>query len=62
LPDELPKKEHFNAARESLLCMRQTGNRGERILPMVRGTEEVVLGSPCGGVENRIAFRDRIRA
>jgi hypothetical protein len=55
----LPRKEHFNAARESLLGMRQTGNCRERDVFMVRTAEEVVLGQPPGGLESRSAFDDR---
>jgi hypothetical protein len=39
-----PRKEHFNAARESLLGMRQTDNCGERVVFMVRTAQEIVLG------------------
>jgi hypothetical protein len=54
------RKEHFYAARESLLGVWQAGNRRERIVLMVRTAEEAVLGSPRSGVESRSAFLDRI--
>jgi hypothetical protein len=56
----LSKKEHFHAARESLLGVRQTGNRRERIVPMVRTTKEVVLSSSRGDIESRGAFYNRV--
>jgi hypothetical protein len=55
-----PKKEHFHEARKSLLGVWQTGNRRERSVLMVRGAEEVVLGSPRGDIESRSAFHDRV--
>jgi hypothetical protein len=54
------KKEHFHAARESLLGLWQTDNRSEHFVLMVRTAEEVVLGSPCGGIESGIACYDRV--
>jgi hypothetical protein len=51
----LSKKEHFYAPRECLLGLWQTDNRSEHIVPMVRTAEEVVLGSPRGGIEIGIA-------
>jgi hypothetical protein len=56
----LSKKEHLHEARESLLGMRQTDNRGEHIVLMVRTTEEVILRAPCDGIEIRRAFYDRV--
>ena len=51
----LSRKEHFYAARESLLGLWQTDNRSEHLVLMVRTVEEVVLDSPIGGIESRIA-------
>jgi hypothetical protein len=59
--EALPKREQFNAARESLLGLRQTADRRERIVPMVRTAEDFVLGSACGETQGRIAFRLRVR-
>ncbi|HEY3621752.1 MAG TPA: hypothetical protein VGL12_05040 [Roseiarcus sp.] len=54
------QKEHFYAARESLLGVWQTGIRCERIVLVVRTAEDVVLGQPHGGIESRSAFCDRV--
>jgi hypothetical protein len=54
------RKEHFYAARESLLGMRQTGNRRERIVLVVRRAEDVVLDSPPGDTQSRSAFYVRV--
>jgi hypothetical protein len=59
LAARLPKREHFNAARESLLGMRQTDKCRERDMFMVRRAEEVVLSQPRGDIESRIAFHGR---
>jgi hypothetical protein len=56
----LSTKEHFHEARESLLGVWQTDNRSEHFVLMVRTAEEVVLGSPCGGIESGIACYDRV--
>jgi hypothetical protein len=56
----LSRKEHFYAARESLLGLWQTDNRSEHLVLMVRTVEEVVLGSPRAGIESRIACYDGV--
>ena len=56
----LSRKEHFYAARESLLGVWQTGNRRERIVLVVRRAEEVVLDSPRGDLESGIACYDGV--
>jgi len=48
-----------NAARESLFGMRQTDQRRERVVLMVRAAEETVLLSPRYDLERRMAFHDR---
>jgi hypothetical protein len=57
---DLSKKEHFHEARESLLGVWQTDNRSEHVVLMVRTAEEIVLGSPRGGIERGIACYDRV--
>ena len=54
------RKEHHNAARESLLGMRQTDKCRERVVLMVRTAEEVVLRQSRGDIERRMAFLDRL--
>ena len=54
------RKDHFHAARKRLLGLRQTDNRRERQMLMVRATEEAVLGPPCGDIEGRMALHDRV--
>jgi hypothetical protein len=56
----LSRKEHFYAARESLLGVWQTDNRRERNVLMVRTAEEIVLDSPRGDPESRSAFYNRV--
>lgn len=56
----LSKKEHFYAPRECLLGVWQTDNRSEHIVFMVRTAEEVILGSPRGEIESRIACYDGV--
>src|ERR1700744_3615894 len=55
----LQERTHPNAARESLFGMRQTDQRGERVVLMVRAAEETVLFSPRYDLERRMAFHDR---
>jgi hypothetical protein len=50
------KRDHFHEARDCLLGLRQTADRRERNVLMVRTAEEIALGSPGGDSEGHFAF------